>query len=93
MNEVESTKNESSVIRVILPWSRRKEIYSKFKKHQGILYYKVYPIKESVKIDEIKKFTHPFINEKQLEVKGESLDMDEGERTYSIVFGNPAALV
>lgn len=73
----------------MVEWDRRKEIYQKFRKHQGVLYYKVFPIKEEASLDQIKELINPLITSQQLEVKSQKVDMDEGERTFEIVFNKP----
>lgn len=34
----------------------------------------------------------PYLSSEQLDKKSDNLDMDEGERTFSIVFGTPNSL-
>lgn len=70
-------------------WNDRKEIYHKFKKSQGVLYYKVYPIKEDVTKEQLLALIQPVINQFQLDIKSHDLDMDEGERTFTVVFSSP----
>lgn len=48
IQENESKKTENGTIKSIVGWERRKEVYHKFKKHQGVLYFKIFPIKEEV---------------------------------------------
>jgi len=35
---------DKELIRTVYPYSQKKEVYTKFKKHKGQLYYKVSPI-------------------------------------------------
>ena len=79
-------------IKYIKFWKERKDIYQKFRKHQGVLYFKVFPIKEEVTKEQLMELVTPIIASEQLEKKSDSLEMDEGERTFQVVFNNPQSL-
>lgn len=93
MTDVTMSKGENFPIKHIKYWKDRKEIYNKFKKNQGVLYYKVYPIKEEVKKEVLLALVDNIITSQQLDKKSDNLDMDGGERTFTIVFNNPQSLI
>lgn len=94
MDDFNFKKIEQDFIKQVLSYDKKKDIYSKFKKNQGQLYFKVSPIKNEVSFEEILQSISPILQERQIKLKEEKIfGIENGEKTWGVVFNDPSNLI
>lgn len=88
--DIEFKKIDQDIIKYIYTYDKKKDVYNKFKKHQGQLYFKVSPIKNDVTQEQILQAVTPILVEHKLVPKDEKIfEIENGEKTWGIVFNDP----